>query len=84
MSDDGNTIDLAGPVTVTAELARALARTLVRSYPDVTAGTVAADLARPEGGGRGIIGLFAAGSLEDAIEQGVVGPDAEGVLGVKA
>ena len=77
MSADDNTIDLSQPVRLTPQLAAALARTLTRSYPDVTAETVTADLARPDGG-RGIIGKFAAGSLEDAMAQGVVGPDAGG------
>ena len=32
---------------------------------------------------RGIIGMFAADALRDAIDQGAVGPDADGVLGAR-
>jgi hypothetical protein len=78
-----NDIDVDQPVRVTPELARAIARTLSGSYPDTTAEMVTRDLAKADGGGRGIIGLFAADSLRDAIDQGAVGPDADGVLGVR-
>ena len=76
-------IDLDQPVRVTPELARAIARTLSGSYPDTTAEMVTRDLAKAQGDGRGIIGMFALDSLRDAIDQGAVGPDADGVLGVR-
>ena len=76
-----NDIDVDQPVRVTPELGRAIARTLSGSYPGTTAEMVTRDLAKADGGGRGIIGLFAADSLRDAIDQGAVGPDAGGVLG---
>jgi hypothetical protein len=76
-------IDLDQPVLLTPRLARAIAATLSGSYPGTTAEMVTRDLARAGGCGRGIIGLFAADALSDAIDQGVVGPDAAGVLEVR-
>ena len=76
-------IDLDQPVRVTPELARAIARTLSGSNPGTTAEIATRDLAKAHGGRRGIIGLFAADALHDAIDQGVVGPDAAGVLEVR-
>jgi hypothetical protein len=76
-------IDVDQPVRVTPELARAIARTLSGSHPDTTAEMVTRDLAKAHGDGRGIIGLFAADALRDAIDRGVVGPDAGGVLGAR-
>lgn len=78
-----NDIHLDQPVRVTPELARAIARTLSGSYPGTTAEDVARELGKPRGDGRNIIGLFAADALRDAIDQGVVGPGAGGVLGVR-
>ena len=78
-----NDIDLDQPVQVTPRLARAIAATLSGSYPETTAEMVTRDLAKAHGDGRGIIGLFAADALRDAIDQGAVGPDAAGVLEVR-
>ena len=78
-----NDIDVDQPVRVTPELAQAIARTLSGSYPGTTAEDVARELGKPRGDGRNIIGMFAVDSLRDAIDQGAVGPDADGVLGVR-
>jgi hypothetical protein len=53
------------------------------SYPGTTAEDVARELGKPRGDGRNIIGMFAVDSLRDAIDQGAVGPDADGVLEVR-
>ena len=78
-----NDIDLDQPVQVTPQLAKVIAAMLSGSYPDTTAEMVTSDLAEAQGGGRDIIGLFAADALRDAIDQGAVGPDADGVLEVR-
>ena len=81
-----NDIDVDQPVRVTPELAQVIARMLSvpGSYPGTTAEDVGRELGKPRGDGRNIIGLFAADSLRDAIDQGAVGPDAAGVLEVRA
>ena len=78
-------IDIDQPVRVTPELAQAIARMLSApdSYPATTAEDVTRELGKPRGDGRNIIGMFAVDSLRDAIDQGAVGPDADGVLGVR-
>jgi hypothetical protein len=75
--------DLDQPVRVTPGPTRATARTLSSRYPGTTAEIVTRDLAKVQGDGRGIIGMFAVDSLRDAIDQGAVGPDADGVLEVR-
>lgn len=46
--------------------ARVIAQGLRDSYPGVTEKDVIEELGKPEGDGRGIIGMFAYGMLEDA------------------
>jgi len=51
------------------------------SYPGTTAEDVTRELAKPRGDGRGIIGLFAADSIQDALEAGALAPDGDGIIG---
>ena len=80
-----NDIDVDQPVRVTPELAQVIARMLSvpGSYPGTTAEDVARELGKPRGDGRNIVGMFAADSLRDAIDAGVVAAGDEGVLAVR-
>jgi hypothetical protein len=75
-------IDIDQPLRVTPELARAIARMLSApgAYPGTTAEDVTRELAKPCGDGRGIIGLFAADSIQGALEAGVLAPDSDGAI----
>ena len=80
-----NDIDVDQPVRVTPELAQVIARMLSvpGSYPGTTAEDVARELGKSRGDGRNIVGMFAADSLRDAIDAGVVAAGDEGVLAVR-
>jgi hypothetical protein len=73
-------VNLDAPVTVTPRVSAALARMLSRTYPGTTAAQVETELAKPAAE-RDIIGMFARGSLEEAIETGQVILLDGGVLG---
>jgi hypothetical protein len=78
-----NDIDIDQPVRVTPELARAIARTLSgpHGYPGTTAEDVTRELGKARDDGRNIIGLFAADSIQDALEAGVLARDSDGIIG---
>ena len=78
-----NDIDIDQPVRVTPDLARAIARTLSgpHGYPGTTAEDVTRELGKARDDGRNIIGLFAADSIQDALEAGVLARDSDGIIG---
>jgi len=81
-----NDINVDQPVRVTPELAQVIARMLPvpGSYPGTTAEDVTRELGKPRGDGRGTIGLFAAVSIQDALEAGALAHDSDGIIGLVA
>jgi hypothetical protein len=91
-------INLMGPVRVTPQLAESIARVLSTpdpddeddlGYPGTTAEQVMTELGKPgdiseNAGGRDVIGILACGWLRDAMNEGVVFADAEGILAAKS